>query len=245
LQLAEAEMGRRRLLPEIALIIFGLLFVSDTAGQQTPPANRLSIEQLIDIKHPSNPIWSPDGKQVAFIWDRANMTNVYLANSDGKGTPVALTSYSERGVSDPFWSLDGRTIYYSRDGHLWQVAPGGEPHQAWSSSAVESDFALSHDGKRIAFVRHLGKAESQEGADLVVRALDSGAESNVAHDNSSIEHPIWSPDDPTIAYIAGSKLIHHDESPSYAGEKLIFANPEYVPGQLYTIPASGGKPAKI
>src|SRR5262249_37101065 len=80
---------------------------------------------------------------------------------------------------------------------------------------------------------------------LVVRALDSGAEPNLAHDGSSIEHPLWSPDDSKIAYIAGSKIIPHDESPSYAGEKLIFANPEYVPGQLYCIPVSGGKPTKI
>ena len=235
----------RTFLAEIALIIAGLFVVANAAAQQTAPANRLSIEQLIEIKHPSNPIWSPDGKQVAFIWDCANITNLYLANSDGRGTPAALTSYSERGVADPFWSLDGHTVYYSRDGHLWQVSPGGQPQQAWSSSSVESDFALSHDGKRIVFVRHLGNAEPQQGGDLVVRALDNGAESTLAHDPHSIEHPMWSPDDANVAYIAGSKIIPHDESPSYAGEKLIFANPEYVPGQLYSVPTSGGKPTKI
>ena len=88
--------------------------------------------------------------------------------------------------------------------------PGGRPQLAWSSSAIESDFALSHDGKRILFIRHLGKAESQQGGDLVVRALDNGAESNLVHDDLSIEHPIWSPDDANIAYIAGSKIIHHN-----------------------------------
>ena len=238
-------MQRREFLPEIALMTVGLLLIAAAAGQQTAPANRLSIEQLIEIKHPSNPVWSPDGKQVAFIWDRANIGNLYLANSDGRDNPAALTSYTERGVTDPFWSLDGRSVYYSRDGHLWQVMPGGRPQLAWSSSAIESDFALSHDGKRILFVRHLGKAESQQGGDLVVRALDNGAESNLVHDDLSIEHPIWSPDDANIAYIAGSKIIHHDESPLYAGEKLIFVNPEYVPGQLFSIPANGGKATKI
>src|SRR5579864_4638664 len=155
-------MERSHLLRAIVLITLGLLLIAAAAGQQTAPANPLSIEQLIEIKHPSNPIWSPDGKHVTFIWDRANVTNLYLANSDGQGRPVALTSYSDGAVTDPFWSHDGGSLYYSRDGHLWQVTPGGQPQPAWSSSAVESDFALSHDGRRIVFVRHIGKAGSQQ-----------------------------------------------------------------------------------
>jgi len=123
-------MQRRELLSKIALMTVGLLLIAAAAGQQTAPANRLSIEQLIEIKHPSNPVSSPDGKQVAFIWDRANIGNLYLANSDGRDNPAALTSYTERGVTDPFWSLDGRSIYYSRDGHLCQVMPGGRPQLA-------------------------------------------------------------------------------------------------------------------
>jgi dipeptidyl aminopeptidase/acylaminoacyl peptidase len=238
-------MERRRFLSASALIIIGLLWIAAAAGQQTVPANRLTIEQLIEIKHPSNPIWSPDGKQVAFIWDRANITNVYLANSDGQGNPVPLTSYPEGGVSDPFWGHNGRSVYYSHSGGLWQVTPGEQPHAAWNSSAVESDFALSHDGKQIAFVRHVGKPESQQGGDLLVRKVADGRESKIVHDELGIENPVWSPDDAHIAYIAGSKIIHHDESPSYSGEKLIFVNLEYVPGQLYTVPASGGKATKI
>ncbi|HYL12606.1 MAG TPA: S9 family peptidase [Terriglobales bacterium] len=239
-------MSERKLfLQLIALTIAGLPFIAKSAAQQTAPANRISIEQLIDIRHPSDPVWSPDGKHVAFIWDRANVKNLYLANSDGQGKPVALTFYSDEGAADPFWSHDGRSIYYSHGGGLWQVTTGDQPHAAWSSSAVESDFALSHDGTRIAFVRHVGKPESQQGGDLVVRALADGTESRLVHDELSIEGPVWSPDDAHLAYIAGSKIIHHDESPSYAGEKLIFVNLEYVPGQLFAVPASGGKPTKI
>ena len=239
-------MSKRKLfLRIIAFMIAGLPFIAKSAAQQTAPANRLSIEQLIDIKHPSNPVWSPDGKHVAFIWDRANVNNLYLTNSDGRGKPVALTSYSGEGVADPFWSHDGRSIYYSHGGSLWQVAPGDQPRAAWSSSAVESDFALSHDGTRIAFVRRAGKIESQHGGDLVVRSVADSTESSLAHDDRSIEEPLWSPDDAHLAYIAGAKVIHHGESPSYAGEKLIFVNLEYAPGQLYSVATNGGKPTSI
>ena len=48
---------------------------------QPPPAPGLTIEQLIDIKHPSSPSWSPDGRHVAFVWDRAGVSNLYLADA--------------------------------------------------------------------------------------------------------------------------------------------------------------------
>jgi len=40
----------------------------------------LTIEQLIDIRHPSNPMWSPDGRHVVFVWDRAGVSKVYVAD---------------------------------------------------------------------------------------------------------------------------------------------------------------------
>ena len=43
-----------------------------------PAGGPLTIEQLIDIRHPSNPIWSTDGKSVVFVWDRAGVASVYV-----------------------------------------------------------------------------------------------------------------------------------------------------------------------
>ena len=44
----------------------------------------LTIEQLIDIKHPSNPAWSADGHQVTFTWDRAGVSARYISDLDGR-----------------------------------------------------------------------------------------------------------------------------------------------------------------
>src|SRR5207253_2121246 len=43
----------------------------EAQGESRKPA--LTIEQLIEIKHPSDPLWSPDNKHVAFVWDRADI----------------------------------------------------------------------------------------------------------------------------------------------------------------------------
>jgi len=227
------------------LFVATLVFMTSVAAQRTPAA-RLTIDQLIDIKHPSSPVWSPDGRQVAFLWDRADIVNLYVANGDGQGQPLALTSYPDGKVGDVFWSRDGSTVYFSRNGDLWQVATtGGEPRQVWATPTPEIEISPTKDGDRIAFVRPAKAGEARHGADLLVRSLTDGSESKIAHDDESIYSPVWSPDGKQIAYVGGGKIIRHDQWPSYSGEKLIFAVSEYVPGQLYTVSSSGGKPTAI
>jgi hypothetical protein len=206
----------------------------------------VTIESLINIKHPSNPVWSPDGKHIAFLWDRADVVNLFLANADGMGDPLALTSFPDGKVTDVFWSKDGTTIYFSEGGDLWQVAAGGGVARAvWTTPGAEAQFSQSPDGTRLAFIRVGSPGEVQRGADLIIRSMSDGAESKIAHDDESIYEIKWSPDGSQIAYIAGSRVIRHDESPSYSGEKLIYAVFEYAPGQLYVVPAAGGKPTAI
>jgi len=229
-----------------ALMVTIVAWAGLLAAQSKIP-RALTIEQLINIKHPSNPVWSPDGKRVAFLWDRADVVNLYVVNSDGSSKPVALTSYPEGKVGDVFWGKDSTTLYFSRGGDLWQVAAvGGEPPRAvWSTPTTEVEFSPSPGGTRLAFVRAGSAGEAQHGGDLIVHSLIDGTETTIAHDDESIFGPVWAPDESQIAYIGGSKIIRHDESPSYSGEKLIFAVFEYVPGQLYIVPTVGGKSTAI
>src|SRR5437899_5654632 len=146
-------VGKRVLRTTIA-IAATLGWASYLQAQSASRKSALTIEQLIDIKHPSDPIWSPDGKRVAFIWDRADMKNLYVANADGSGQPVALTSFPEGGVADAFWSEDGDSLYFVHQGDLWKVpAGGGAAKPAWSKPDPGSGFVASPDGRRVAFVR--------------------------------------------------------------------------------------------
>jgi len=129
----------------------------------------VTIESLINIKHPSNPVWSPDGKHVAFLWDRADIVNLYLANADGMGDPIALTSFPDGKVTDVFWSKDGNTIYFSQGSDLWQVAAsGGVARAVWTTPGAEAQFSQSPDGTRLAFIRAGSAGEVQRGADLII-----------------------------------------------------------------------------
>src|SRR6266853_6784133 len=123
--------------------IFGaaLTFVASAAPQSSPKFSKLTIEQLIEIKHPSNPVWSPDGKHVVFTWDLAGVANLYVANADGHGLPQALTSFPEGQVQGAFWSRDSQKVYFPHDGDLWQAAiAGGAAKPVWTTAARETDI---------------------------------------------------------------------------------------------------------
>src|SRR6266850_7529873 len=64
-------------------------------------------------KSESSPVFSPDGKQIAFISSKDGSANLYLMPARG-GDWRRLT-YISTGVSDPLWSPDGKWIAFSSD----------------------------------------------------------------------------------------------------------------------------------
>jgi dipeptidyl aminopeptidase/acylaminoacyl peptidase len=229
-------------------VVAAILALGGRAAAQGASHRRLTIEQLIDIKHPSEPIWSPDGRHIAFVWDRAGVSNFYVANADGDGQPRPLTTYSSGQVGGAFWSSDSSTLYFPHGGELWRIAMSGEggPRPAWTPETKEMDFVPSPDGKRLAFVRPANNSPGPgNGSDLYVRSFDDGTEQRIAHNDISIGGISWSPDGNRIAYIGGSQIIHHDESPAYSGAKLIFTVSEFKRGNLYVVPAAGGMPVRL
>ena len=240
-------MRRAVRLVMILVAAVALLCPTNVPAQTDATKSRLTIEQLIDIKHPSNPIWSPDGKHVAFIWDRAGVANLYVASADGKGKPVALTSFREGQIDDFFWSHDSQSVYFPHDGDLWQISlSGGTPKAVWTTPAHESDIVPSPDGTRVAFARNTpASQDAQHKAELVLRSLSDASESVLAQDNSHIGRVIWSPDGNSLCYTAGGKIIHHDQAPPYSGAKILYRTEEYVPGQIYARKVSGGEPVAI
>ena len=59
----------------------------------------------------SVPVWSPDGKQIAFASDRYGNNDVFIMNADG-GSAVRLTTKSGGEAPEAF-SPDGRYVYFS------------------------------------------------------------------------------------------------------------------------------------
>src|ERR1017187_2640039 len=102
------SMRTLRLLP-----FLGLAFLAALATPQAQaPAPKITIDQLVQIKHPSGHQWTPDGSHVWFTYDDGGVNNVWAVAADGRSQPVALTSYSDgQAGGGGFWSRDGQTFF--------------------------------------------------------------------------------------------------------------------------------------
>jgi len=221
----------------VALALAGGFLQVYAAQSVSGKAGLLTIDQLMHIKHPSDPMWSPDGRYIAFVWDEGGVQNLYRAGTSGGDTsPTALTSFNTGQIGDAFWSKDSKSIYFSHGGSLLQAKGGGmDAHPVSPGVQGARDFALSPDRSKLAYVKR-GKA----GDDLIVRDMRSGGETTVAHNAKSISRPNWSPDEKHLVFGAGSETIHHDEAPAYSGAKIIYVTTEHTPGKLYVAAVTGG-----
>jgi len=96
------------------------------------------------------PAWSPDGETICY----ADFRDLWLVPSKG-GSPRKLTT-AHGSDSDPVWSADGGSIYFSslREGTtaLWRVpSQGGTATRLTVGTGPEVQPSLSSDGRRVVF----------------------------------------------------------------------------------------------
>ena len=122
------------------------------------------IERAINTKFTFDPgsdmmpVWSQDGKQIAFVSNRnGGVFNIYVKASNGIGEDqVLLETPNNTAIWD--WSADGRFILYEeidpttkRD--LWALPLTGDrkPMRLLSTPADEYAAAFSPDGRWVAY----------------------------------------------------------------------------------------------
>lgn len=87
--------------------------------------------------HDTQPVWSPDGKSIAFASDRMGSMDVYLVSKEG-GTPVRLTTHS--GSETPVTFLDEETVLFSAN-----ILPSAESIQ-FPSGQFSQIYAVNIKG---------------------------------------------------------------------------------------------------
>ncbi|MGH6690753.1 MAG: DPP IV N-terminal domain-containing protein, partial [Gammaproteobacteria bacterium] len=136
------------------LVTLLLLFAAAVAAE--PPRGSLTIDRIADIRYPTGPEWSPDGKKVAFLWDRAGKQDLFVV-TPGQA-PVPLTDLPVdrhmlvSNVGRLAWVSDDE-ILFTRNRQLWSVSPSSPKPAPVDGLADAADFVLSGDRKQIAFVR--------------------------------------------------------------------------------------------
>lgn len=150
-----------RLLPLTALLALLAMTTDATAADKKRP---MQVEDLFKFKRVADPQISPDGKHVVYqvttvdLEGNKSSTALYLAATDGKTPPKALTNPNGKKDMHPRWSPDGQTILFestrSGMGQLYTIQPfaGGEATKITSVSTGAGTGIWSPDGKAIAFV---------------------------------------------------------------------------------------------
>ncbi|MBA3530504.1 MAG: S9 family peptidase [Ardenticatenales bacterium] len=132
----------------------------------------------------TNPQWSPDGKQVAFLSNRGAKPQLYLLPLEG-GEPRPLTALEQGVGSGPAWSPDGTHIAFT-------AKPETPPHDPQRPYRV---------------TRHIYRFDEmgylEDGTqDIYVIPVAGGEPTRLTEDESSNSTPLWSPDGKELLFMA-------------------------------------------
>ena len=99
-----------------------------------------ALQITTNAAYDGDPIWSPDGKQIAFATDRNGNFDVYLVPAEG-GAPLRITTNSATEIPLAF-SPDGKEIYFSA-----QIQKAAENVQ-FASGWITELYKVSTEGGR-------------------------------------------------------------------------------------------------
>jgi len=152
-----------------------------------------------------SPSVSPDGGRVAYVAERGEDVDIFVASLDGR--EVQRVSEGDEYVLEPRFSPDGTHLLWCQWPHYdmpWDelaiVVADGEgrhPRVVAGGSRVTNNYsAWSPDGTRIAFI---SDREGEFGNLWVIGADGTGAE-RLASESAQHGAPAWSPDGRHIVY---------------------------------------------
>lgn len=154
------------------------------------------------------PMWAPDAGTLYFVSDRSGAANLWAQAPTAGATPRQLTNFSDDRIIWPSIAADGDAIAFERHFGIWRYdtrsrqvaqvpitlrgsAAAAVPQHLTLTNAIQQ-FALSPDGRKIAFLVH--------GEVFATSAKDGGAAIRVTHTVGAEDQIHWAPDSRRIVY---------------------------------------------
>ena len=148
-------------------------------------------------KHDHSPRWSPDGRWLAFISERGEKNQIYLAPLAG-GEARQLT-HETHGAMEPAWSPDGTRIAY--------IARSGEYKESKAKSAAEkaAPRVIRNLRYKLDGVGYFDERRTH----VFVANVDTGKTTQITDGDWFDQNPSWSPDGRTIAFASDRAPERH------------------------------------
>jgi eukaryotic-like serine/threonine-protein kinase len=179
------------------------------------------------------PVWTPDGQQLVFGWNRNGQTNAYAVPLDGSAAPRRITSGATTDIPGDI-TPDGRSLAYVRMSHatgmdIYIVPLDGsrQGQRLVASTADDAHPAFSPDGRWLAY------SSSLTGEMQVFITSFPGPGPRLQVSTSGGRMPVWSPDGRRLAYVSQGVLVEAtvQTSPLRVGSPSRIVPFEYlVPG---------------
>jgi TolB protein len=234
------------------------IFFCDLDGSNIRQVTR---NQSINV----SPVWTHDGKRIAFTSYLKRNPDLYLIDLEGKNQTRFL-SYSGLNTS-PAWSPDGKQIALmlglEGKSDIYLVdAQGNHPRKLTKGHGNEASPTWSPDGKWIAFV-----SDRSGSPQVYSMSVDGSDVRRITFEGSYNTQPAWSPKGDRIAYCGrvggrftiftirpdGSglqRLAAHagdNENPSWSpdGRYLAFSSTRTGVPKIYWMHANGHNPRPL
>jgi Tol biopolymer transport system component len=152
--------------------------------------------------HNLGPIWTPDGRRVAFN-SRGEM---YSRTADGSSDAQKLLA-RERPQYPAAWSRDGRRLVYVEDtpatnSDIWMKAADSEPVPLLVTPALENSPRLSPDERWMAY------ASNESGRpEVYVRPFPNVGDGKWAVSTEGGAFPVWSRSGTELFYVNGTTIM--------------------------------------
>lgn len=213
----------------------------------------------------ATPVWSPDGRRIAFIHREGDDSQVYVMNADG-GSQRRLTTDPGAHAS-PTWSADGRELVFvgTRDGEfqIAAVSDDGTRRDLTHPPGDRRNPAWSPNGRLIAFQSKVGGGPFA----LFVMAADGTNLRQVPTPAFGLEPDVtsftWIPDG-RLAYTnrsgtaqeslavtnldgTGQRFLGTASSPAWSpdGRRLAFVLSRVGGAQIDVRDSTGGPPVRL
>ena len=252
-----------------------LTFVSEVDGDAEiyviDPDSGEAVPLTDNHSSDTNPIWSPDGKDVAYVSDESGDLEINVV--DHKGKLTRRLTYIPGDDRTPLWSPDGQDLAFisNQDGNAEVYLMTADGGRAVRITAEEPDDRIgdwSPDGVWLAFAR--GGSSDERG--LWLRNPDGV---NLVHLTTENDFdPVWSPNGKHIVFVRDAdgnldlflasrlkdgtwqdevqltRLTQHEEddlAPAWSpdGDFVVFVSFRDGNGEIYIMESDGSRQLRL